>query len=126
MNIYSFGMIMWELMTGRKPFWDQNNDTELIIKICDGLRPPVVTNAPKGYANLMKECWSPNPNKRPTAANIDHRLNGIRMVETKNPTEIMRSSDHGHIMTNDSYTSDAISTISSNSSEQGNQHTLYN
>ncbi|EXX59640.1 Ypk2p [Rhizophagus irregularis DAOM 197198w] len=62
-DICSFGMIMWEFMTGRRPFWDRNHDAELIIEIFDGLRPPIVTNAPKGYIKLMKECWDFNPEK---------------------------------------------------------------
>ncbi len=28
------------LITGRMPFWDQNNDVELIAKICKNFRPP--------------------------------------------------------------------------------------
>src|SRR5438034_2861049 len=73
-DIYSFGMIMWEFMTGRRPFWNEIHDIELIIKICDGLRPPIVTNAPEGYIELMKECWHFDPTKRPTATDIRGKL----------------------------------------------------
>ena len=45
-DIYSFGMIMWEFITGRRPFWNRIHDTELIVEICDGLRPPIIINAP--------------------------------------------------------------------------------
>ncbi len=122
-DIYSFSMIMWELMTGRKPFWDQNDNTELMIKIYDGLRPPIVTNAPKDYIQLMQECWDSVPIKRPTAADICKKLINIERVEIKNPTEIVKSSDIGPIATNTLDKSRAlcsISTSSSSSSEQGN------
>ncbi|RGB40386.1 kinase-like domain-containing protein, partial [Rhizophagus diaphanus] len=69
-DIYSYGMIMWEFMTGRRPCWDRNHDVDLIINICDGLRPPIVTNAPDGYIELMKECWHSDPEKKPTATDI--------------------------------------------------------
>ncbi|EXX50152.1 polo kinase CDC5 [Rhizophagus irregularis DAOM 197198w] len=101
-DIYSFGMIMWEFMTGRRPFWDEHHDTNLITKIRDGLRPPIVTNAPEGYIELMKECWNSDPCKRPTANDIYKRIcilvrNEEQNSKNQNPTKIIESSDIGPV-----------------------------
>jgi len=93
-------MIMWEFMTGRRPFWDRTHNTDLIIEICDGVRPPIVTNAPDGYIELMQKCWDLDPNKRPTAADIWKKLDNIRLNERSNPTEIIKSPNIGPITIN--------------------------
>jgi serine/threonine protein kinase len=102
-DIYSFGMIMWEFMTARRPFWDRNHDIELIIDISDGLRPPIVTNAPEDYIKLMKECWHSDPDKRPIATDLYDRINKMWIREIDgNPTKIIYSLDIGPVKTNHS------------------------
>ncbi|GBC21713.2 kinase-like domain-containing protein [Rhizophagus irregularis DAOM 181602=DAOM 197198] len=53
-DIYSFGMVMWELTTGCKPFADVKHDIHLVYKILDGERPKITEDTPEFYANLMK------------------------------------------------------------------------
>ncbi|POG73185.1 kinase-like domain-containing protein, partial [Rhizophagus irregularis DAOM 181602=DAOM 197198] len=69
-DIYSFGMIMWELTTGCKPFNNIKHDHSLIYKILDGERPKITEDTPECYANLMKSCWDPDPKKRPSIKEI--------------------------------------------------------
>ncbi|RHZ84193.1 hypothetical protein Glove_84g59 [Diversispora epigaea] len=73
-DIYSFGGIMYEMVTAQQPFGDQVHDTYLMIDICNGVRPKVpdfmLNWIPEWYLNLMYRCWSDDPSERPTAAEL--------------------------------------------------------
>ncbi|RHZ78863.1 hypothetical protein Glove_155g14 [Diversispora epigaea] len=74
-DIYSFGGIMYEIVTAQRPFADQAHDTYLMIDICNGVRSKVpdfmLNRIPEWYSDLMYRCWSDNPSERPTAAELD-------------------------------------------------------
>jgi serine/threonine protein kinase len=73
-DVYSFGMIMYFVATGKQPFANRAHDEYLVLNICSGNRPEInVTEAPKCYIDLMKQCWGSNPNKRPKVDEI-HKL----------------------------------------------------
>ncbi|CAI2185979.1 1790_t:CDS:1 [Funneliformis geosporum] len=69
-DIYSFGMIMWELSSLNLPFYDKPHDAQLIMELCGGSRPEIVIETPDAYVSLMKRCWHSDPSKRPTAEEL--------------------------------------------------------
>src|SRR6185436_6199029 len=73
-DIYSFGGIMYEIITAQRPFADQAHDTYLIMDICNDVRskvPDFMLNwIPEWYLNLMYRCWSDDPSERPTAIEL--------------------------------------------------------
>ncbi|CAB5374294.1 unnamed protein product [Rhizophagus irregularis] len=53
-DIYSFGMIMYFVATGKQPFADRAHDEYLVLNICNGIRPEInVPIAPKYYIDLI-------------------------------------------------------------------------
>jgi serine/threonine protein kinase len=74
-DIYSMGMIMWELTTGCKPFANIEHDFGLMYDVIDGKRPKITEDTPEDFANLMKKCWNSNPKKRPSAKKVCENLN---------------------------------------------------
>ncbi|GBB98970.1 hypothetical protein RclHR1_03380012 [Rhizophagus clarus] len=74
-DIYSFGMIMYFVATGRQPFADYAHDQNLALNICNGIRPEIdEQEAPKCYIDLMKKCWDLNPKERPDVNEAKDRI----------------------------------------------------
>jgi serine/threonine protein kinase len=73
-DIYSLGILMWELSSGQLAFADRNPDTVMILDICAGFRPKIVEGTPPFWIELMEKCWSENQEERPTASEISGTL----------------------------------------------------
>src|SRR5439155_368068 len=64
-DIYSVGIIMWVISTGKIPFANRAYNVELAIDIFNGLRPKINNSIPQCYKELMKKCWYKDSSKRP-------------------------------------------------------------
>ena len=51
-DVYSVGVLFWELSSGKKPFSDKEYNLSLTTEIIQGLRESVVEGTPKEYSNL--------------------------------------------------------------------------
>ncbi|CAI2182010.1 6375_t:CDS:2 [Funneliformis geosporum] len=70
-DIYSWGMIMYEIFSGLTPYPERDYDTSLAIQICQGLRPnlePVII--PQLLKDLISRCWDAEPKKRLTVGEL--------------------------------------------------------
>ncbi len=74
-DVYSFGIVLWELCSKRLPFTEFPNEVALSRAVVDrGVRPPIPRDTPRSLAELMVRCWQPDHRRRPSFNEIKDEL----------------------------------------------------
>ncbi|XP_052894349.1 mitogen-activated protein kinase kinase kinase 12 isoform X2 [Anopheles moucheti] len=65
-DIWSYGVVLWELLTGEVPY--KNVDSSQILYGVGSylLHLPIPDTCPEGFKLLIKQCWSTKPRNRPS------------------------------------------------------------
>lgn len=73
-DVYAFSYIIYELLTGEKPFKHIKFDEKMFSMIKDGLRPNLSLISDSDLCSLLRKCWSDDPNERPSFDQIFNEL----------------------------------------------------
>ncbi|XP_019070817.1 uncharacterized protein [Solanum lycopersicum] len=84
-DVYSYGMICFQLLTGKAPFDEHLQGEKMAQNIRTGERPLFPHPSPKYLVNLTRKCWQMNPDLRPSFSSLCRILHYIKKVLVINP-----------------------------------------
>lgn len=94
-DVWSFGILMWEIVTlGWTPY-PGFAAAEVIKKVCDGFRLEKPEHCKREMFNIMYYCWDRDANKRPSFTELVTMLDNILYSEN-DYIELDRFPDHAY------------------------------
>ncbi|GET50560.1 kinase-like domain-containing protein [Rhizophagus irregularis DAOM 181602=DAOM 197198] len=76
-DVYSVGVLMWQISSGYQPYRNDSYDVSLAISIINGRREEIIDGTPAEYSELYKECWKDKPRERPNMQDIVSTLKAL-------------------------------------------------
>ncbi|KAK9097907.1 hypothetical protein Syun_024952 [Stephania yunnanensis] len=73
-DVYSFSIVMWELLTGEEPYADMHCASIIGGIVNNTLRPQIPSWCDPEWKSLMESCWASDPGERPSFAEIAQKL----------------------------------------------------
>lgn len=86
-DVYSFGIILWELNSYEKPFEGMHREEFYEKVVHGGNRPEIPRKFPEDLSNLIQSCWSTEPEERPNFSKVVEILGAMYSKETRGKEE---------------------------------------
>ena len=94
-DVYSFGILFWEILTGKIPFQELKENPNTCDKIeqmiIDGYRPSLdvlPNDISPCIIEIIKQCWNSKPSERPSLGKIISILTIILQLDISDENEI--------------------------------------